>query len=332
MPYMQALEARSLAELFNMPSFLLDHFRLVKTASYADANPRDGNYPLLLYSPSGDMVQNTALFQELASHGYIVVSVGHPYWNAFYYDSEGQVIPFSNEDPYYKSMWEEEYSDSVNVIKERITSAKILDIKRDEQQKLNHYMPIEIADIRLWAEDLSFLLDELEKTHGSGAGLMQYIDLNSIGVLGFSKGGTAAGQFCVSDERCKAGVNLSGFMFGDALEKRIRVPFMFMENMEDWCMDCNPISEVFYEDALADAYMVRIVGARHGNFSDWSLVGAYLKIMGMIGPINGRRCLEIQALYIRTFFDSYLKGKNSDLIQGLWSSYPEIKFESSLYP
>ena len=53
------------------------------------------------------MVQNTAMFQELASHGYIVISVGHPYWNAYYYDSGGNVIPFDNNDAYYQAMWEE---------------------------------------------------------------------------------------------------------------------------------------------------------------------------------------------------------------------------------
>jgi predicted dienelactone hydrolase len=328
LPYMKAIEARSLAELYHMPSFFLGHFNSVKTDSYLNAAPRAGNYPVLFYSPSGDMLQNTALFQELASHGYIVFSVGHPYWNAFCYDSIGRVIPFDNANAYYSSMWDEESSDSVTAIKERITIATNFEQKRMEHRKLNQYMPMEIADIRLWAGDLSFLLDELENPGENHPEWMDYMETDLAGVMGFSKGGSAAGQFCVTEPRCRAGVNLSGFMFGDAVEHGISVPFMFMENIEEWCLDCNPICEILYKEAKNDAYMIRIKGARHGNFSDWSLVGGYLKIMGMTGPIKGKRCLEIQARYVCSFFDRYLKEEEAPLLDGPSEEYPEVEFAS----
>ena len=127
-----------------------------------------------------------------------------------------------------------------------------------------------------------------------------------------------------------AGINLSGFMFGDAVDKKIDVPFMFMENMEEWCQECAPICEVFYEDAENDAYMVRIKGARHGNFSDWSLVGGILKLTGMNGPVNGRYFLEIQSQYVRSFFDLYLKGLDAPLLNSESTSYPEVEFNSRI--
>ena len=317
-----------MAELYHMPKFLLDHFNLAKTHSFIDATPLEGNFPVVLYSPSGDMLQNTTLFQELVSHGYIVFSVGHPYWNAYTYDSEGKVIPFDGSNEYYLSMWEEESSESVNAVKEEITSASNLSKKRIAQKKLNEYMLLEIADIRLWSNDLSFLLDKLENPYQNIEWLSFCMDLSRTGVIGFSKGGSSAGQFCVSDQRCRAGINLSGFMFGDAVDHNINVPFMFMENMEEWCQDCTPICEVFYEDAKNDAYMVRIQGARHGNFSDWALGGGYLKLMGMIGPINGQKFLEIQTLYVRSFFDRYLKGIDAPLLDNEATGFPEVIFNS----
>jgi predicted dienelactone hydrolase len=326
LPYMKEDEAGYMSQFIIGPRFLLKHFNLVKTHSYENAPPRPGSYPLILYSPSGDMVQNTTVFQELASRGYVVFSVGHPYWNAFYYNLRGRAVPFDKNNAYYRAMWEEETSDSVNHLKELITVERDLDQKRRLQHKLNLMMPLEVADIRLWAEDLGFLLDRIESGDPSFGPLLNLMDVSRVGVIGFSKGGAAAGQFAVTDSRCRAGINLSGFMFGDVIDSPLEIPFMILENKEEWCQDCQPICEVVYEDAKNDAYMVRIEGARHGNFSDWSLVGKFLQLSGIIGPIKGSRCLEIQNNYIGSFFDRYLKGMDTPLLTTNHPDYPEVQF------
>jgi hypothetical protein len=159
-----------------------------------------------------------------------VFSIGHPYWNAFHYDEQGQVIQFDVNDAYYKSIWEEEGSSKVISIKEDITNAKDLQSKKAAQQLLNKYMPEEVADIRLWAEDNSFLMDRIEYRAFNQRGILDNIDTSKVDAIGFSKGGAATGQFSVTDNRCKAGINLSGFMFGDAVEKPFTRPFMIMES------------------------------------------------------------------------------------------------------
>jgi predicted dienelactone hydrolase len=328
LPYMQQVEARYMSQFVIGPAFLLSHFNLVKTHSFPDASPLEGKFPIVFYSPSGDMVQNTVIFQELASHGYVVFSVGHPYWNAFYYGHNGQTVAFNKNNGYYQAMWEEETSDTVNRVKELLTSTQDLNIKRVWQKKLNQVMPLEVRDIKLWSEDLSFLLDRVDSADPAFGSLLSQLDTDHVGVIGFSKGGAASGQFAVTDARCRAGINLSGFMFGDVVDAGLEIPFMFLENTEEWCIDCNPICEVIYEDANSDAFMVQIEGAKHGNFSDWSLVGGFLKLNGITGPINGKRCLEIQNDYVRSFFNLYLKGMDAPLLEGVSSGYPEVKFES----
>lgn len=62
---------------------LFDHLGLVKTHSYRDAALSDAQptYPVLVFSHGfwGAPGQNTVQMEELASHGYVVFSVGHPY-------------------------------------------------------------------------------------------------------------------------------------------------------------------------------------------------------------------------------------------------------------
>ena len=332
LPYMQSNEARYLAIYIKAPSFMLNHYNMIKTDSYFNAEPLKGPFPVIFYSPSGSIVDNTTLFQELASHGYIVLSIGHPYWNAFHYDEQGQVIQFDVDDAHYKSLWEEENSSEVIKTKEDITNAKDLQSKKEAQQMLNKHMPQEVADIRLWSGDISFLMNHIEDHALIQGTFLENIDTSKVGVIGFSKGGAAAGQFCVSDNRCKAGINLSGFMFGDAVEKAFTKPFMIMESVEPSCTDCDPICDLFYENSLNAAYMVRINDARHGNFTDFSLLGGINKLQGNIGPINGKRFLKIQNDYVLAFFNQYLKGEPSDLLNNTVQKYKEVIFKSRNTP
>jgi predicted dienelactone hydrolase len=328
MPYMQSDEARYLAIYTKGAAFTLNHFNLIKTDSYFNVEPLVGPFPVILYSPSGCISENTTLFQELASHGYIVFSVCHPYWNSFQYDELGKIVQLDVDNAHYKAMWEEEGSSNVISIKEDITNAKDLQSKKAAQQLLNKYMPEEVADIRLWAEDNSFLMDRIEYRAFEMRGILDNIDTSKVGAIGFSKGGTATGQFCVTDNRCKAGINLSGFMFGDAVEKPFTRPFMIMESVEPSCTDCDPICDVFYKNSLDAAYMVRINDARHANFSDFSLLGGMNKLLGNIGPINGKRFLKIQNDYVLAFFNQYLKGEPSDLLNDSTGKYEEVVFAS----
>lgn len=154
--------------------------------------------------------------------------------------------------------------------------------------------------------------------------------MNNIGVIGYSKGGAAAGQVCIAEGICKAGVNLSGFMFGDIVDKPLKVPFMIIENVEPWCEDCPPINDLLYHTSESDIYMLQVKGSTHGNFTDLSAFSAYLsdERKNILGSIGGRRFLQIQNDYIRHFFNKYLKGIQAPLLDGPAQEYPEVIFKS----
>ena len=117
-------------------------------------------------------------------------------------------------------MWQEENSEIVNQTKEQLTIATAAKEKLALQKKLNANMPVEIHDIELWTEDIGFIIDEFSRMNASGKLFKGKLDLQKIGVMGYSKGGATAGQVCLTETRCRAGINLSGLMFGDIAEKR----------------------------------------------------------------------------------------------------------------
>jgi len=271
------------------------------------------------------------LAEELSSHGYFVFCLGHPHWCVYYFDEQGKVF-FRDEknDQYNKLLWEEENSDIVRRIKEELTNAKTPEQKEALQKTLNENMPLEINDIRLWAEDISFIIDELTKINQSNHPFAKKMDLTSIGVLGYSKGGAAAGQACITDKRCRAGINLSGFMFGDIASKELNVPFMVIEAMESWSKTSLPINDLLYHTSKSCIYLVQIKNSTHGNFCDISAFSQYLTKdhQNILGSIDGRRFMEIQNNYVLQFFNKHLKGIEARLLDENPEVYSEVKYKA----
>lgn len=77
-----------------LPGFLLDGVVGGSTNAIADAPRAGGTFPLVLFSPGlgGVRTQNSAWAEDLASHGYIVAAVDHPYDSAAVVLEDGTVI------------------------------------------------------------------------------------------------------------------------------------------------------------------------------------------------------------------------------------------------
>jgi dienelactone hydrolase len=314
-----------------LDSTILTEWALEPTHSFLKAQPAKTKtpFPVIFYSASGLMNANTFLSEELASHGYVVFAIGHPYWCEFYFDAEGNITPLDKNNEYYKQLWEEEGSWQALKAKKDITLAKSLEDRPDLYRELNKAMPTEVSDLRLWGEDIAFVVDQLKEMNSETGFFKGIMDVNRIGVMGYSKGGAAAGQYCLTgDDRCKAGVNLGGFMFGDIVENNLKKPFMIMEHVEPWAPNGLPIGELYIQRSEISAYMIAIRDALHGNFEDLALAKKYIKLDGIVGPIDGEKFFNITKYYVRTFFDKYVKEVPGLVIEDLSSTYPEVIFES----
>lgn len=153
------------------------------------------------------------------------------------------------------------------------------------------------------------------------------IDLSRTGVMGFSLGGATAGQFCVTDSRCRAGINIDGFMFGDVLSHNLEVPFMFIhsDNPE---LKPGLAGALFYERAENSAYMVQITGATHGDLGAPSPNGQPIILemqMNLSQFPDGAYLARIMNDYILAFFDKHLRSEPTPLLDGP-PPYPEVLF------
>ncbi|MFG2744584.1 alpha/beta hydrolase family protein [Streptomyces chartreusis] len=181
-PYMTTEEARHLLELrapdVTVPPEVISG---VRTWAHADARPARGRFPLVVLSPGFTFPRATltGLAEDLASRGYAVALVDHPYENAGTTLPDGQTLPCAICDEF---------------------SA----IGGDA-----------VAESR--ARDVSFVLDRLTGRQPAWR-YARVIDAKRIGMAGHSIGGNSAAATMAGDARVRAGVNMDGTFFSKVPE------------------------------------------------------------------------------------------------------------------
>lgn len=276
---------------FGFPGFVVSHFTLVLTHSYRDVPLSDEKtaFPVLLYSHGygGLDFQNTVLMEELASHGFVIFSLNHVY--------ESTVAVFPDGTTIYETEHEDNY-------------------------QINN-------SLEIWTQDTLFLIDQLEMTNNDNIPPIFWnkLDLDRIGAVGHSFGGTTAEEVVLVDTRVKVGISLDSPHIGNSLEMNLTKPFMLMFG-EDYG---NPaMNDTVFLRSENACYGLYIDGAKHYNFADASIWAPFLKVIGYLGSIEGYRVLNIINRYVLAFFDEYLNGIPSSFLDGPSTDYPEVHFYS----
>ncbi|MGH8679471.1 MAG: alpha/beta hydrolase family protein [Burkholderiales bacterium] len=322
-PYLQDPRqiGRRMAHDLRVPPFLFDHFNLIRTHATLDAAlaPGGARYPVLIFShgyAQGVMGQNTVQMQELASHGYVVASIAHPYEGLLAIFPDGHAIPAKREHL-------DAFRNEMGPLVKPWAEAKTAEEKDARFREWVAGAHLAAASVKLWAEDTSFVIDELTRLNAERFG--QLLDLERIGVFGMSFGGTTAGQVCLDDPRVKAGLNLDGTQLGEVLGHALRQPFMFMYNSNG---GGDRMNHLIYEQAAGPAYQVTVAGTTHFSYTDFSLWSPAFRMLGLLGPIEGPRMQQIMNAYVLAFFNRYLKGGDSTLLDAASPDYPEVRLES----
>jgi hypothetical protein len=169
--------------------------------------------------------------------------------------------------------------------------------------------------------DQQFVISYLERLQREKASpLAAHLDLTRVGIIGMSLGGSAALESCSTDIRCKAGVNLDGFHPRHIDLALQSTPFLFV-NRED-----NLLYNTNFQSSKSPAYSALISGVTHFNFFDFAIMSPLYKRLGVLGPIDGVRGLNIIEAHVLAFFDEHLRDKPDANLAAVASKYPEVKF------
>ena len=322
-------EVQGFAALLRGAQDAFDRLADVRTHASVDAAPasRPARLPVLVFSHGFGSLATayTALLEDLASHGYAVLSIVHPYEVAGATLSDGRVVSFLGADnrpraPYLAIVGEWGREDETMA---EVTRAG----GEDEQRRLlrDYLAGLRNTDVALrrWVDDTRLVLDRLstlprETTAGQ---LAARLDLTRLGVFGHSMGGVTAGQFCVDDRRCRAGLNLDGIpQYGTMIDRPIGRPFLMVYSARPGRIGA---SDAIYQRAASPYYRVDVRDTRHLDFSDMIFWGGPLRDRGILGALSADRATAVTRTIVREYFDQALAGTRSPLLRGA-STLPEV--------
>jgi dienelactone hydrolase len=290
-----------IAERLNFPAFFLGHLNLVKTKAEIDAAPvqKEGGFPVLLFSHGlrGIRGQNTALFEELASQGFVVASADHTY------DAIITILPENRAVTHHSN----------SVFPEGISFQKAAG---------------QLVSVR--AEDLLTVASFFENAAKDTQNILHgKLDLQHIGVMGHSTGGATAIEFCNSYTICQAVLVLDGWLepVSDlAISQSLERPLMFISTQE-WLGEKNrSIGKSFINRQNMTVYQLEVVGTEHYNYTDIPLLTPISPQIGLSGSIDPALSVEIVSRLSLAFFKQYLTDIDSDrsAINDLIDNYPEV--------
>ncbi|WP_194825868.1 hypothetical protein [Nocardia sp. XZ_19_231] len=181
-----------------IPGFLLsDHH--VETHATADVpiSAAKDRWPVVLFSPGygAPRAFYTGLIADLASRGFVVLAVDHPYESAVTELADGTIATtvenMSADDP-----------DGTRYMAERLETR---------------------------TADLRFVLDQLARPELLGP-LADRVDLGNLSAAGHSFGGATALSALSTDHRLTAAANIDGTLYGALPERSLTRPVLLIES------------------------------------------------------------------------------------------------------
>ncbi|MFD3704606.1 alpha/beta hydrolase family protein [Nocardia sp. NPDC058658] len=265
-------------------------------------------YPVVLYTPGAGVsrILGTGLAEDLASRGYVVVTIDHTY-------ESGPAVEFPGGRIVRPAAAPNGFD---TAIREKYIAARLLDFR--------------------------FVLDSLTglaagtnpdaESDALPADLGRVLDMDRVGAVGHSSGGYAAVEAMHEDRRIDAAVDMDGQIgvdeaFGRAVTEGVDRPTLVLTSSQiEEVGDGNPSFDAFWQRATGWKRHLAIANSAHYDFTDMpSLVPAVARPAAStyIGTIDPDRIAALVRGYVAAMFDKFLRG-NTDTVLDRPITEPEV--------
>ncbi|MFF0410954.1 alpha/beta hydrolase family protein [Kitasatospora sp. NPDC004745] len=258
--------------------------------------------PVLLYSHGAHSHQgdHTTIVQQLASHGYAVVTVAHTY-DTFAEFPDGRLVA---------------------------------PLDHPTDASLPRGFAADLRSVLDAVEQLAAGCNPDAERRALPAGLLGGLDLHRIGAFGWSKGGSATACAMLDDRRIRAGLSLDApMLMNPPLTGDLDRPFMLMTAEKTPTQE--PAVARFWTLLRGWRLAVQAQGAAHVSYGDdEALFPQVAKLVGwsgqqlqdVIGTLDPDQGVRIQQAYPLAFFDQHLRERRDHLLDGPSPAFPAVTF------
>lgn len=177
-------------------------------------------FPLIVYNHDYEDVvdSNHTLCAELASQGFVVLSVGHPYEDEIAVTESGSKI--KQDKNLKKHMASNSVPANLVLMKLRMSNGKYSVLYKKFVEFQNKYGAFMVDRVEQWALDTKFMVGELLEKYPN------LIDIErGIGIIGHGFGGNVAYYVCQNYKGYSCGANIDGLLYGHYDDLIMSKPF-----------------------------------------------------------------------------------------------------------
>ena len=321
-PYVDPAGRNGFAQKYGLPPSTMNYLNKIKTNVYRNIQIADGIFPVLIFSHGYNSKANGyyALLTELASHGYVIFAINHTY------ESTGSTFPDGTQryfDYEYASLIESGTWETMEPVIDAFKSGLSFEDRHPIVRKgLTTYFVRDMVE--RWAHDIIDVVGELDAWNSDGF-FKGKLDLSKVGVFGHSRGGGAAGESILEDDRIQAAANIDGVQWGQIVDTVFQKPFLFLS--ADWPAEHENLNQHAYVNKSTSVFYEGIVlQTGHSNFMDIPYM-IPVRSLSQAGDIDPDLAMEITRKVVTSFFDKHLKNKDIDM-DALNTEYEMLKIKA----
>jgi len=294
------LSAMKKSEYLDLPPEMLDKWSNLRThaVSRAQAVAKPTTFPLIIFSPGFGVsrVNYTAIVEELASHGLIVLTLDHPYAGLTVFP-DGRVLSFSPAGG------------------------------GDDELRLR---------VEEMARDAIFILDSILQSKTELGQFSTRVDRKHITVTGHSLGGMMALEALRQDGRFSSAIDFDGSPVGKATLEGLSRPILVMLNQPDRAHRPPSEMKVarrkewtdLIEKKQAPSILVTVANTTHMSFSDAAFVVPPERLAKIGAVIDAHRLLEIITRTVFAFTGPIAPAEKASQVRKTLRPYSEVEIET----
>jgi len=275
------------ASISGAPRFIFRRFG--ETDTYAverAAVASDRRWPVVVFSPGhgAPRAVYTGLAEGLASRGYAVLAVDHPYEAAVTQLGDGRVV-------------------GATLAAGRTDGDRVAYMERQ---------------VKVRAADVRFVLDQLGRPGALGPVLDGRLDPDRVAAAGHSFGGATAALAASQDPRIRAAADIDGMLYGDVRGETFRGPLLLVESGNTSAKaPYMAATQAVLSRVSASGWRYAIDGANHFSFTDldrfFSPPGRWALAKFMGGERGGAATQAATIDLLDAFLRPPLKGEPGDV-------------------